>query len=218
MKKSDIGAIHRILKKHAPEYDVPIVDLIKIQTGDAFKILVGTILSARTKDETTSAVCRRLFAKARDIDELAGLSLKEIERVIYPVGFYKSKAGYLKKLPEVLKNEFDGRIPETIEQLVKLPGVGRKTANLVMTIAFDKSAICVDTHVHRIMNRFGYVKTKMPLDTEMALRKKLPKKYWKTINSLLVAFGQNICRPISPRCSACPVREYCDRIGVERSR
>jgi len=197
---------------------VPIVDLIKIQTNDPFRILVGTILSARTKDETTSAACKRLFSKAKDIEELGKLQLKNIEKLIYPVGFYKNKARFLKQLPNVLRDEFNNRIPETVEELVRLPGVGRKTANLVATIAFNKHAICVDTHVHRIMNRLGYVKTKIPLETEMALRKKLAKRYWKTINSLLVAFGQNICKPVSPFCSKCPIIRYCNRIGVRRSR
>ncbi len=214
----DITSIHKILEKHVLDYDVPVVDLIKIQTGDVFKILIGTILSARTKDETTSSACRRLFSKAGNIEELEKLSLKDIEKLIYPVGFYKNKAKYLKKLPEVLKEEFDGKIPEAVEHLVKLPGVGRKTANLVAAIAFNKHAICVDTHVHRIMNRLGYVKTITPLETEMALRKKLQKKYWRTINTLLVAFGQNICRPISPHCSVCPIMQYCNKVGVKRSR
>lgn len=214
----DITAIYKILEEHVLDYDVPVVDLIKIQTGDVFKILIGTILSARTKDETTSSACRRLFSKAGNIEELEKLLLKDIEGLIYPVGFYKNKAEYLKKLPKVLKEEFDGKIPETVNQLVKLPGVGRKTANLVAAIAFNKHAICVDTHVHRIMNRLGYVKTSTPLETEMALRKKLPKKYWRTINSFFVAFGQNICRPISPHCSVCPIRQYCNKIGVEKSR
>ena len=214
----DITSIYKILEKHVLDYDVPVVDLIKIQTGDVFKILIGTILSARTKDETTSSACRRLFSKAGNIEELEKLSLKDIEKLIYPVGFYKNKAKYLKKLPEVLKEEFEGKIPEAVEHLVKLPGVGRKTANLVAAIAFNKHAICVDTHVHRIMNRLGYVKTITPLETEMALRKKLQKKYWRTINTLLVAFGQNICRPISPHCSVCPIMQYCNKVGVKRSR
>lgn len=218
MKNIDIGAVHRILKKHAPDYSMPIVDLIKIQTNDPFRILVGTILSARTKDETTSAACTRLFSKAGNIEELGKLQLKDIEKLIYPVGFYKNKARFLKQLPDVLRNEFNNRIPETVEELIKLPGVGRKTANLVATIAFNKHAICVDTHVHRIMNRLGYVKTKTPLETEMALRKKLPGRYWRTINSLIVAFGQNLCKPVSPFCSRCPIIRYCNRIGVKRSR
>ena len=214
----DIKSIHRILKKHALDYDMPVVDLIKIQSADPFKILIGTILSARTKDETTSSACKRLFSRAGNIEELEKLSLKDIEELIYPVGFYKNKAGYLKKLPAALKDNFNSRIPEAVDQLVELPGVGRKTANLVSAIAFNKHAICVDVHVHRIMNRLGYVKTSTPLETEMALRKKLPRIYWRTINSLLVAFGQNICRPISPHCSVCHIRQYCNRIGIERSR
>ena len=143
---------------------------------------------------------------------------KEIEKLIYPVGFYKTKAKHLKQLPIILKQEFNNKIPETIEELIKLPGVGRKTANLVVTIAFNKPGICVDTHVHKIMNRIGYIETKTPYETEMRLRDKLPKKYWKTINSILVAFGQNLCTPISPHCSNCPINKYCNRLGVKKSR
>ncbi len=216
MKKTNIDKIYSILKKEVINYKVPIVDII--QTKDPFKVLITTILSARTKDEITSKAAKRLFTKVKKIKDLEKKSQKEIEKLIYPVGFYKIKAKNLKQLPIILKQEFNNKIPETIEELIKLPGVGRKTANLVITIAFNKHGICVDTHVHRIMNRFGYIKTKTPHETELKLRKKLPKRYWKIINSILVAFGQNLCRPISPHCSDCPINEYCNKLGVKKSR
>ncbi|MFA6088908.1 MAG: endonuclease III [Candidatus Woesearchaeota archaeon] len=213
-KSFDIDKVYTILKKEVSKYKVPIVDLIQIQTKDPFKVLVTTILSARTNDRTTTEAARRLFDRVGKLSDFDKLSLKEIEKLIYPVGFYKNKAKFLKQLHGKVLELFDGKIPDTVDELVKLPGVGRKTANLVVAIAFDKPAICVDTHVHRIMNIWGYVKTKTPFDTEMALRKKLPIKYWKTINSIIVAFGQNLCRPVSPHCSVCPIYDYCPRIGV----
>ncbi len=213
-----IDNIYRILKKEVKSYKVPIVDLVQIQTKNPFKVLLATILSARTKDETTTQAAKRLFSKVKSMKSLSNLTVKQIEKLIFPVGFYKNKAKFLKQLPVVIKEEFGGKIPSTVDELVKLPGVGRKTANLVVAVAFNKHAICVDVHVHRIMNRFGYLKTKTPFETEMKLREKLPKKYWKTINSILVAFGQNLCTPVSPYCSKCPVRKYCDRVNVKKSR
>ncbi len=195
---------------------VPVVDLIAVQTKDPFKVLVATILSARTKDETTAKSSARLFKKAPDVDALATLSEEKIASLIYPVGFYKTKAKHLTKLPEVLKL-FGSKVPDTIEELITLPGVGRKTANLVVSIAFQKPAICVDTHVHRIMNIWQYVETDTPLKTEMALRTKLPEKHWIGVNSILVAFGQSICRPVSPHCDICPLEKKCPKKGV-RSR
>ncbi|GAB6142967.1 endonuclease III domain-containing protein [Desulfocicer niacini] len=202
------------LKNEIRDYKVPVVDLIGVQTKDPFKILVATILSARTKDETTAAAAERLFQVAPDTAGLAKLSQDEIKQRIYPVGFYKSKAGYLAKLPQAMEN-FNGRVPDTIDELVTLPGVGRKTANLVMSVAFDKDAICVDTHVHRMMNIWGYVKTNTPLETEMALRKKLPRKHWKEVNAVLVAFGQGTCRPVSPHCDRCVIGDLCPKKGVK---
>ncbi len=192
---------------------VPVVDLIAVQTKDPFKVLVATILSARTKDETTAQASARLFKVAPDADSLSELSEDKIATLIYPVGFYKTKARHLTQLPEKLK-QFDGKIPDTIEELLTLPGVGRKTANLVMSVAFQKPAICVDTHVHRIMNIWQYVETDSPLKTEMALRGKLPEKHWIGVNSLLVAFGQSICKPISPHCDICPLEKKCPQQGV----
>ncbi len=209
----DISFFIEKLKKEVRTYKVPVVDLISVQTRDPFKILTATILSARTKDETTARASERLFRRAPDIAALAALSEDEIRELIYPVGFYKSKAGYLSKLPEALK-VLGNQIPDEIEALVKLPGVGRKTANLVMSAAFHKDAICVDTHVHRIMNIWGYVKTKNPLETEMALRKKLPQKHWQEVNSILVAFGQGTCRPVSPHCDRCVIANSCSQKGV----
>ncbi len=209
----NISTFIETLKQEVRQYTVPVVDLIAVQTKDPFKILVATILSARTKDETTAGAAERLFEVAPDKKRLAKLSRHEIQKRIYPVGFYKSKAGYLEKLPGAL-DFFQGKVPDTIEELVTLPGVGRKTANLVMSVAFDKDAICVDTHVHRIMNIWGYVKTKTPLETEMALRKKLPRRHWKEVNSILVAFGQGTCRPVSPHCDRCVLCESCPKKGV----
>lgn len=208
-----ISELIAAVKKEVETYRVPIVDLIAVQTKDPFKVLVATILSARTKDETTAKAAARLFKKAPDANTLSELSEEEIRKLIYPVGFYKNKAGYLKKLPAALA-AFSGQVPDDIDSLVKLPGVGRKTANLVVSVAFGKPAICVDTHVHRIMNIWGYVETRTPLATEMALRKKLPKKHWREINGILVAFGQGTCRPVAPHCDRCVIQDLCPRIGV----
>ncbi len=192
---------------------LPVVDLIAVQTEDPFKILVATILSARTKDETTASASARLFRHAPDVDALALLPEQRLAELIYPVGFYKTKARHLAMLPGALR-PFHGQVPDTIEELVTLPGVGRKTANLVVSVAFKKPAICVDTHVHRIMNIWEYVETGSPLQTEMTLREILPKKHWLTVNSLLVAFGQSICRPVAPHCDVCPLLLRCPQKGV----
>ncbi len=210
----DISTFLDAIEEEVKDYRVPVVDLISAQTKDPFRILVATILSARTKDETTAEAATRLFNVAPDSASLSRLSENEISKLIYPVGFYKSKAGYLKKLPEALK-EFGGRVPDEIDSLVKLPGVGRKTANLVVSTGFGKPGICVDTHVHRIMNIWGYVKTKTPLETEMTLRKKLPKKYWILVNRILVAFGQGTCKPVAPHCDRCVVKAICPQTGVK---
>jgi len=203
-----------LVKKEVARYQVPVVDLIAVQTEDPFKVLVATILSARTKDEVTAKASKRLFDCAKTPQELAALSLSQLEKLIYPVGFYKNKAKYLKALPDVLLENFNNEVPHSIEELLKLPGVGRKTANLVLAVAFKIPAICVDTHVHRIMNIWGYVQTKTPLQTEMALRKQLPQKYWLDINSILVAFGQGLCKPQRPHCDACVLEKDCPKIGV----
>ncbi len=209
----DISIFLTVLKQEVKSYRVPVVDLISVQTRSPFKVLVATILSARTKDEVTAAAADRLFREAPDAVALAGLAEDRIRDLIFPVGFYKSKAGYLARLPGALA-AFGGQVPDAIDDLVTLPGVGRKTANLVRAVAFDKDAICVDTHVHRIMNIWGYVRTKTPLDTETALRKKLPRKHWKEVNGILVAFGQGTCRPVGPHCDRCVLGEDCPKKGV----
>jgi endonuclease III len=212
---TNIDSIYSILSREFKKHRMPIVDLIEVQTNDPYKVLVATILSARTKDQTTSAASARLFAKAGSLNQLASLTVKEIEKLIFPVGFYSNKAKFLKALPGEIEKQFKGKIPETVDELVLLPGVGRKTANLVVAMAFHKPAVCVDVHVHRICNRLGYVKTDTPFDTEMALREKLPQKYWIMINSYLVSFGQHLCFPINPRCDICPIIKFCRRVGVK---
>jgi endonuclease-3 len=216
--KVDIDSIYSILKTEFELHPMPVVDLIRVQKGSAYKILVATILSARTKDDVTSVVAGRLFKIAPNLETLDLLSEDELQPLIYPVGFYKNKAKYLNKLPTVVNKLFNGKIPDSVEELCELPGVGRKTANLVVALAFNKPAICVDIHVHRINNRLGYTKTKTPLETEMRLRKILPLDYWITINAYMVSFGQFTCRPISPFCSRCPIKDYCNRNDVKKSR
>ncbi|MEM2954787.1 MAG: endonuclease III [Candidatus Nanoarchaeia archaeon] len=214
MKKVKIEKIYKILKSFSESAQAPVKEIKKVQAVNPYKILISGILSTRTKDETTISACKRLFSKVKNIVSLGKLSTKEIEQLIYPVGFYMTKAKNLKKLSKIIQKDFKGKIPNTIEKLLKLPGVGRKVANLVLSVAFKKPAICVDTHVHRIMNRLGYIKTKSPLETEMALRKKLPKKYWRKINYFLVFLGQSICTPKFPKCEECPIKKYCNKIGL----
>ncbi len=185
---------------------------------DPFKVLISCILSLRTQDRTTGEASGRLFAIASTPEAMASLSENDIRKAIYPVGFYKVKAGRIKVLSGIIARKYDGRVPDTIDELLKLKGVGRKTANLVVTLAYNRPGICVDTHVHRITNRWGYVRTKTPEETEFVLRETLPPRYWKEINGLLVAFGQGICKPRSPFCSTCCINDFCDRIGVSRSR
>jgi endonuclease III len=196
----------------------PVVTLIAEAERDPFKVLISTILSARTKDETTAAAAARLFAVAPDAPRLALLPVSRIERLIYPVGFFRAKAANIRRAAELLRDLFAGTVPDTIDELVSLPGVGRKTANLVLTEGFRKPAICVDTHVHRITNIWGYVATGSPEETEWALRAKLPRSQWLDLNKTLVSFGQQICVPASPWCSRCPVADWCLRIGVGRHR
>ena len=212
--KFDIPAVHRALARAFATVRAPVIDLVAAQTHDPFHVLVGTILSARTQDETTAAACRRLFQRVHTPADLRQVSLVELERLIFPVGFYHTKARHLHALPDVLEEKFGGRIPQTVEELCELPGVGRKTANLVVVLGFDLPGICVDVHVHRICNRLGLLHTRTPLETEMTLRRILPQRYWKTWNSYLVAFGQTQCRPVHPRCATCPLRRWCDTGGL----
>lgn len=202
MTLADLPAVQKKLKAAFESVPAPIIDLIAAQTRDPFKILVGTILSARTKDKTTAEACHRLFAEVETLEDLKKIPVERLEKLIYPVGFFRMKAKHLKQLDYQ-------ELPDTIEGLCELPGVGRKTANLVVALAFDKPAICVDVHVHRITNRLGLFKTRTPFETEMELRRILPVKYWKSWNSLLVSFGQTRCAPRNPKCCDCPIRIYC---------
>jgi endonuclease-3 len=185
---------------------------------DPFAVLVSTMISLRTKDEVTAAASARLLARAANPRELASLSEAAIARLIYPAGFYRTKARHLRQASRLLVEGQGGRVPESMEDLLALPGVGRKTANLVRNLGFGLPGICVDTHVHRISNRLGWVRTRTPLETERALEAVLPRRWWIPVNGLLVAFGQRTCTPQSPKCSACPIRAHCARIGVTRSR
>lgn len=213
-----IGSMLKTIDAALAHTAPPVVTLIAMAEKDPFKVLVSTILSARTKDETTAAASYRLFEAAPDAESLAALPVAKIAKLVYPVGFYKTKAKNLRKTARALLDDWHGEVPSDIDSLVELPGVGRKTANLVLTEAFQIPAICVDTHVHRICNLWGYVATQDPKVTEMDLRAKLPKKYWLRLNAILVSFGQQTCVPVSPRCSECPVSHRCPRLGVVHSR
>jgi endonuclease-3 len=183
-----------------------------------FTVLISCLLSLRTQDKTTDAASARIFKLAKTPKAMRRLSVAKIQKAIYPVSFYKTKARSIKKICDILVETYGGRVPQHMNELLELPGVGRKTANLVITEGFQKPGICVDTHVHRIMNRWGYVKTKMPDETEMVLRRRLPSGYWIGINELLVTYGQNLCKPISPHCSQCRLGLVCPRLGVTSSR
>lgn len=215
MNNRDIDKVMKSLGEHFETVKTPIVDLIQLQTKEPFKVLVATILSARTKDETTAKAVDKLFRVVHTAVDFDKLSFEELDAIIYQVGFHRAKSKHLKELPAVLNERFGGVVPDEIDDLLLLPGVGRKTANLVRVVAFGKPGICVDIHVHRICNRWGYIATKSPFESEMALRSKLPEKHWLNINSYVVAFGQNLCTPRKPKCSDCPIFAYCDRIGVD---
>ena len=213
-----VRKILAILRKETLQWKQPIVGTFSKGENALFKVLVSTLLSLRTKDKTTEEASHRLFAVAQTPQETLKLSVPEIEKLIYPVGFYHTKARNLLEVCRQLERRFGGKVPDKMEDLLSLPGVGRKTANLVLTVGHGLDGICVDTHVHRISNRWGLVKTRTPEETEMALRKVLPKRYWIEYNDLLVAFGQNLCVPVSPFCSRCKAFRYCPRVGVTKSR
>lgn len=206
--------IHHIMKELisvTKKMPMPIVTKIKIETSkDAYKILISTMLSLRTKDSTTEEASVRLFEYAGTPKDMLKLTEEKISKLIYPVGFYKVKAKNILETSKRIIDVYNGKVPDDIDELLTLRGVGRKVANLVVTEAYDKDGICVDTHVHRISNRLGYVSTKTPEDTEFALRDKLPKEYWRIYNDVLVVYGQNLCRPVSPKCDKCTITEYCD--------
>jgi endonuclease III len=197
---------------------IPSVSEVAYENADPYRVLVSTIISLRTKDEVTGAASKRLLEAAPNPQALVILSPDKIAQLIYPAGFYKTKAIRLREIAQILLDSYDGKVPDNMDQLLALPGVGRKTANLVLNLGFGIPAICVDTHVHRVSNRLGWVSTKNPEGTEQALEAILPRNHWILINELLVRFGQNICTPISPWCSRCPVYDDCLRVGVEKSR
>jgi endonuclease-3 len=218
MDDRHMAEIIRLLEKELKKRELPIVSQLAHEHRNPFEILISTLLSLRTKDEVTAVATERLFALASTPEEMLRLSEEEIQKAIYPVGFYRNKAGTILQVCRELIVRFHSLVPETLEELLTFKGVGRKTANLVVSLGFNGAGLCVDTHVHRISNRLGYVRTKTPEETEFALREKLPVKYWSRYNTLLVAFGRNTCRPVSPLCSDCPVAALCDRIGVTKSR
>lgn len=218
MKPCDIHAVIAILREECKRWRTPAVTTVAQCNGSPFKVLISCIISLRTKDEVTAKASARLFARAQTAEAMAGLSVEEISQRIYPAGFYRTKGEQIALLSRRVVNEYHGSVPDDIDELLQFKGVGRKTANLVMTLGFGKAGICVDTHVHRICNRLGYISTKNPEETEKALRSQLPSEYWIEINDLLVAFGQNHCHPVSPRCSTCRLSGMCDRIGVKVSR
>ena len=197
---------------------LPAVSELAAERHDPFRVLVSTIISLRTKDEVTGPASRRLLTRAPAPAALAALPAAEIAELIYPAGFYRTKAGHLRAVAAILEHEHRGEVPRSREALLRLPGVGRKTANLVLGLGFGIPAICVDTHVHRICNRLGWVDTREPDATELALARALPRRYWIPINAIMVSFGQQVCMPVSPRCSACPVSARCPRRGVTRHR
>lgn len=218
MKDRQIHRVMKILEEEVARMGAPIVTEISRKRHDPYRVLISTLLSLRTKDETTRGAAERLLAKAPGPEELLKLREGSIRELIYPVGFYKTKASVLKEVSRRIVREYGGKVPDDLDTLLTLKGVGRKTANLVVTLGYGKPGICVDTHVHRIVNRLGYVRTKNPEETEFALREKLPRRYWIPINDYLVAYGQNLCKPVSPFCSWCRLAPYCDRIGVSRHR
>lgn len=214
MTDRQIHSAIRILRREVPKWETPVVTLMAETYESPFRVLISCILSLRTQDATTAKASHRLFAVADSPQAMVKISAQKIEKLIYPVGFYKTKAIQIIDMCRTMIEEYGGKVPDEIDELLKFKGVGRKTANLVVTLGYHKPGICVDTHVHRISNRWGYIKTATPEKTEVALREKLPKQYWIEYNNLLVNFGQHLCRPISPVCSECPIKKFCPQIGV----
>jgi endonuclease III len=215
-RRAPVDTVMQRLGDAVTGMELPAIEKISnTQAEDPFQILVATLLSARTQDPTTHAASTRLFRRARTPRTMAKLSIPEIEELIYPVSFYRNKARHVKACCEALVRDHRGRVPATMQELVSLPGVGRKTANLVLIVAFRSAAnICVDTHVHRIANRLGWVKTRLPEETEQALYRATDARWWPLINLYLVTWGQNVCRPVHPRCGDCAIAPDCPRIGV----
>ncbi|MBN1825158.1 MAG: endonuclease III [Candidatus Eisenbacteria bacterium] len=220
MDERNIDGVLSALRRDRPNWKDPVHGdgTERRRERDPFRTLIGCVLSLRTKDETTEGAAERLFAIAPSPEAMVRLRTAAIEKAIYPVGFYRNKARTVREIARILIERHGGRVPDRMKELLALPGVGRKTANLVLIRAHDKAGICVDVHVHRIVNRWGYVATRSPDETEAALRAKLPRRHWKTLNGLLIVFGRQVCKPVSPFCSLCVVEALCPRIGVTRSR
>ena len=218
MEENQINTVIKILKKELEVGTLPIVSHLAEDQRNPFVILISTLLSLRTKDEVTAVATEGLFALASTPQDMLRVPLDKIARTIYPVGFYRVKARTIHHVCRELIKRFTSKVPDDLDDLLSIKGIGRKTANLVVTLAYGKDGICVDTHVHRISNRLGYVKTKTPDETEFALRDKLPRRHWIIYNTIMVAFGRQTCKPVSPLCSLCPVNKYCDRVGVTLSR
>jgi endonuclease-3 len=218
LNNSQIAEVIEVLRQAMKDLPDPSVTLVGKKFKSPFLVLISCLLSLRTKDTTTLPICEKLFEKVNTIDDFLSMPLEQLRKAIYPVGFYRTKAVRIHEICRDLKERFNGQVPDDLQELLTLKGVGRKTANLVLTEGFGKLGICVDTHVHRISNRLGYIKTRTPEETEFALRKKLPKPFWIEYNALLVTWGQNVCKPVSPLCSQCPVNHMCQRVGVKVSR
>ena len=207
------------LKEHTQRMTPPLIDLVVADFGhDPFLILIACLLSLRAKDNTTVHVCRELFRRVRTPQQLLEMDRAELEKIIFKTGFYKNKAHVLQSVSQVLLEHFEGRVPDTYDKLISITGIGPKTANLVLGMGFGVPAVCVDTHVHRISNRLGMITTKTVEESEAQLKRVLPQKYWTLWNNLLVVWGQNVCAPVSPKCSECAVREMCPRVGVGKNR
>lgn len=218
MEACDIHQVVLLLREEYPSWQAPAVTVVAKSDHNPFRVLISCIISLRTKDLVTATASARLFERADTPELMRKMTVDEIAGLIYPAGFYRNKAVQIHEIAQRLVADYGGNVPDSIDELLKFKGVGRKTANLVVTLGFGKAGICVDTHVHRICNRLGYVSTKTPEKTEMALREKLPAEYWIEINDLLVAFGQNHCHPVSPRCTTCRIAPFCPRIGVRKFR
>lgn len=211
-------ALMASLQSYLARYDPPAVTREATARKDPFRVLIATMISLRTKDEVTAKAAERLFALGDTPKKLANLEEEVIAQAIRPANFYKTKARRIREVARRIVAEFSGEVPKAMDSLLSLPGVGRKTANLVLAEGYDLEGLCVDTHVHRVTNRLGLLKTKNPTETEMALREVLPRPYWKPINTYLVSFGQRVCHPVSPRCSSCPISAMCEKVGVKRYR
>ena len=217
-KNFPIINVIKIIEKEHINWNVPVVTLVGMQTRNPFKVLVSTIISLRTKDEVTIEASKRIYQILTKPEDIFYINIKDIEKAIYPCGFYKRKAIQIKNICEILVKDFNSKVPDEIDTLLSFPGIGRKTANLIIAEGYGKPAMCVDVHVHRISNRLGYLKSKNPNETEELLRKNLDSNYWNKYNFLMVAFGQSLCRPISPHCSRCPIINFCKRVEIKKNR